>query len=555
MKKNETNFTLTKGQRRALLHIKRGKNVFLSGGAGTGKSMVIQLAIDELQSLGKSVLVCAPTGIAALNVGGITIHRAFGFPAGICITDGGEKNNRPMSIMTRTTALVRGADTIIIDEISMVRMDLFDAVIASLTKIERKSNKKIQLVVVGDFYQLPPVLKNRTGEKLRLQEYYKKSIRSGYAFEGLYWDKYKFYPIILDEIIRQKDVAFSKTLDLARVGNPTCITFLNNACVDLDENPEEINRALHLYAHTKDVDQRNRTALNTLPGCACEYRTIIEPLEGRRLEDIDPLILKDIPNTLLLKEGARVIITANGYYGGKVAEEISSSYQHKANSESPLVNNGTFGTVYDIVPNASGFDMTHPVTVFLDNGRRIFLNPTTYPVYDYAIDPLTKKTIRIQVASYTQLPLQLAYAMTIHRAQGQTFDSIILDPTSFAPGQLYVGLSRTKTVKGLHLLRNISPRDLIVDPAVTAFYTSLGRSRMGRPIKNDDGSKRSFMIWVPKPLEAHVRREIEKNHPLKVNRLPAWKPGRVHMRVNAEMYEHISNEIAEWKKTVKKASK
>ena len=217
MKKNETNFTLTKGQRRALLHIKRGKNVFLSGGAGTGKSMVIQLAIDELQSLGKSVLVCAPTGIAALNIGGITIHRAFGFPAGICITDGGEKNNRPMSIMTRTTDLVRGADTIIIDEISMVRMDLFDAVIASLTKIERKSNKKIQLVVVGDFYQLPPVLKNRIGEKLRLQEYYKKPIRSGYAFEGLYWDKYKFYPIILDEIIRQKDVAFSKTLDLARV--------------------------------------------------------------------------------------------------------------------------------------------------------------------------------------------------------------------------------------------------------------------------------------------------------------------------------------------------
>ena len=295
--------------------------------------------------------------------------------------------------------------------------------------------------------------------------------------------------------------------------------------------------------------------MNTLPGCACEFRTIIEPLGGRRLEDIDPRILKDIPNTLLLKEGARVIITANSYYGGNVAEEISISNQHKANGETPLVSNGTFGTVYDVVPDASGYGLTRPVTVFLDNGRRIFLNPSTYPVYDYAFDPLTEKTVRIQVASYTQLPLQLAYAMTIHRAQGQTFDSIILDPSSFAPGQLYVGLSRTKTVKGLHLLRNISPRDLIVDPAVTTFYASLGKSRMGRPIKNVDGSKRSFMIWVPKPLEAHVRHEIEKNHPLKLNRLPAWKPGRVHMRVNAEMYEHITNEIAEWRKTVKISSK
>lgn len=303
---------LTRGQKRALLHIRRGKSIFLTGGAGTGKSTVIQLAIKELQNQGKSVLLCAPTGVAALNIGGITIHRAFGFPADVCITNGGEKTTRPMSIMTRTPALVRGADVVIIDEISMVRMDLFDAVIASIKKVESKYRKKIQLILSGDFFQLPPVLRRNSFERKRLKEFYKKDVKTGYAFEGQYWEKCKFYPVVLNEIVRQKDEAFSNALNLARVGDTACLDFLNRACVKKDSTDE--SRYVHLYSYLKNAEQQNLVAMESLPGTIHRFKTKITPYGNYQLGDIDPSVLSGIPSCIWLKEGARVIITANDSY-------------------------------------------------------------------------------------------------------------------------------------------------------------------------------------------------------------------------------------------------
>ena len=539
---------LTRGQKRALLHIRRGKDVFLTGGAGTGKSTVLRIAIEEFLTQGKSVLVCAPTGVSALSIDGITLHRAFGFPADVCITSGGDKTSRPMSVMTRTPAVVRGADVIIIDEISMVRMDLFDSVIASLKKIESKSGKKTQIVVSGDFFQLPPVLKKGSFEKRTLNKFYKKDVKAGYAFEGMYWDKCKFYPVVLTEVVRQNDETFTSILNLARTGDTDCLDFLNRNCITNAGTDE--NKFVHLYSYIKNVERQNLLAMNDLPGELYEFKTIITPCGDYQFEDIDPSILSGISGSVWLKEGARVIITANDNFL-KGAEIISHHGIHRTYDQ-PLYYNGSTGTVYAVNPFSEQDTKTRPVAVQLDSGNLIYLYPVEYPIYSYVYDQVTNLTKRIQVASYTQLPLQPAYSITIHRAQGQTYDNIILDPAAFAPGQLYVGLTRTKTLSGLHLTREIKPENLIVDPAVLQFYNTLGEGKMGRPIKNADGSKRTHLVWVPAPLERHIRTEIEKGHPLKMTYMPKWKSGRVHMRVSEEMYEHITNEIATWKKMAKR---
>ena len=146
-------YSNTKGQQRFLLHARRGKDIFLTGDAGTGKTAVLKQFIEESEQIGKSVIVMAPTGIAAVQISGTTIHRAFGFPVGTCINTG--RGN--MSIKTRTPKKIRHADIIVIDEISMVRIDLMDAVLASIEKIEKEDGKHIQVIVIGDFFQLPPV--------------------------------------------------------------------------------------------------------------------------------------------------------------------------------------------------------------------------------------------------------------------------------------------------------------------------------------------------------------------------------------------------------------
>ncbi|MBQ1491228.1 MAG: AAA family ATPase [Blautia sp.] len=145
---------LTKGQKKARLHASRGKSLFITGGAGTGKTTCLEEIIQTLENMGKRVVVCAPTGKAALKVKGVTTYALFGFPAGMLINPGGV--DRSPSIVTRVSAAVRTADVVIVDEVSMISCWVFDSIVASIRKAEKEVGKRIQLIVCGDFFSFPP---------------------------------------------------------------------------------------------------------------------------------------------------------------------------------------------------------------------------------------------------------------------------------------------------------------------------------------------------------------------------------------------------------------
>ena len=207
---------LNKSQKKAKLHIMRGKNVFVTGGAGSGKSILIKAVVEELERTGKRTILCAPTGMAALKIGGTTIHRAFGFPVGPCIVQ--EKNGAGLSVMTNVSAMLKLADLVLVDEVSLIRADIFDAMVLSIKKAETLTGRRIQLVVIGDFFQLPPVLPRDSIERTLLEAYYGHDIGYAYAFQSHYWDSCRFLTITLDEPMRQKD---PKLIDCLNLQNST----------------------------------------------------------------------------------------------------------------------------------------------------------------------------------------------------------------------------------------------------------------------------------------------------------------------------------------------
>ena len=283
---------LTHRQKNALLHIRRGKDVFVTGGAGTGKSAVLCEAERELTQAGKNVIIMAPTGIAALNVGGVTIHSFFGFPSGPCINFGG--STRQAYATERAPEALRLADTIIIDEISMVRADLMDAIISSIRKAERLSGRPKQLVVVGDFYQLPPVVRTDTGDAQLLKTYYGRPMDFAYAFQGREWQTIKFHTIILDTIVRQQDLSFVEALNGLRVGDREVLDYLNaHASISYDAVPGVIS----LYAYRDDAQRRNQQQLDALEGPVYSYPTSIHLIDGVSQQDLDRRLLDSLPDT------------------------------------------------------------------------------------------------------------------------------------------------------------------------------------------------------------------------------------------------------------------
>lgn len=530
---SEGDIILTKDQRRAILHVRRGKDVFITGGSGTGKSFLMKTIISELQAQARSVLMCAPTGIAALHIGGVTIHNAFGFPAEPCITDGG--HGRIPAIRTRVSKVVRTADVIIIDEISMVRLDLFDAVIASIEKAEAETGKHIQLIVCGDFCQLPPIVKKE--DRIILETFYRHTIGNGYAFQGRYWKKRKFYPIVLTETVRQADPELIENLNRLRSGDTGCLPYFNVFVGDPRED------AVNLYGYTKSTELENAVHLASLPGEEYVYKTAVTYEEGYSAASLGDAA-DAIPPNLHIKEGMRVLITANdpySYYSEDITWFVSEMPQWKAEKNDSI--NGVTATVLVAEEDA--------ITVKTEHGHTIIKKPIKVPVFNY-IEKDGALT-RIRIAEYRQFPLKPAHAITIHRSQGQTYEAANIDPRSFSPGQVYVALSRIRSKEGIRLLHRIRECDVITDPAVIEFYENLGKtgSRTGRPAKNADGTKRNKLIWVPKTLEAHIREDCDRGVPKDLKVMPRYIEGRVHMRVPEELYQHIDDEIKNWKKKLR----
>ncbi len=400
-------------------------HVFITGRAGTGKTTLLQAFVENTA---KVVAVSAPTGVAALAVGGQTIHSLLRLPLGII-------GSRELGFIPKESlAVLANLDALVIDEVSMVSADVLDALDKRLRQAKRKRNTAfggIQLIMFGDPYQLAPVVSGQA-EKAYYQDHY----RSPWFFDAKVWRETEMSVQELDTIHRQADSEFRAVLNALREGRMEAEMgrMLNEQGLRQPEEPELITLATTNQA----VTRINSAALEGLPGKA---KIAHADIEG----DFGSTAAYPADDELVLKPGAKVMFLRNDTQG----------------TDGPRFVNGTLGTVVRI---------TDSVIVDVE-GESILVEPVTWEKVKYDYSPTTKVLSQDVVAEFTQFPLRLAWAVTIHKAQGKTLDAAVIDLGSraFAPGQTYVAFSRLTSLEGLYLKRPLSPADIIVDEHVVRF--------------------------------------------------------------------------------------
>ncbi len=400
-------------------------HVFITGRAGTGKTTLLQAFVENTA---KVVAVSAPTGVAALAVGGQTIHSLLRLPLGII-------GNRELGFIPKESlAVLANLDALVIDEVSMVSADVLDALDRRLRQAKRKRNNPfggIQLIMFGDPYQLAPVVSGQA-EKAYYQDHY----RSPWFFDAKVWRETEMSVQELDTIHRQADSEFRAVLNALREGRMEAEMgrMLNEHGMRQPEDPELITLATTNQA----VTRINSAALEGLPGKA---KIAHADIEG----DFGSTAAYPADDELVLKPGAKVMFLRNDTQG----------------TDGPRFVNGTLGTVVKI---------TDSVIVDVE-GESILVEPVTWEKVKYDYSPTTKVLSQDVVAEFTQFPLRLAWAVTIHKAQGKTLDAAVIDLGSraFAPGQTYVAFSRLTSLDGLYLKRPLTPADIIVDEHVVRF--------------------------------------------------------------------------------------
>jgi len=397
-------------------------HVFVTGRAGTGKSTLLH---HLAASTSKRIAIAAPTGVAALNAGGQTLHSLLRLPIGV-IAD------QPLPHPEELRNLLRGIESLVIDEVSMVNADLMDAIDRTLREARRRAEPfgGVQIVLFGDPFQLAPVPPSDPHERA----YFADRYRSPWFFDAHVWERAPLEIRSLETIHRQRDPEFARILTAVRHDEVTqeMAELLNEIGARPVPDGEE---AITLATTNASVAAINARGLAGLPGQVRRSRAEIEGDFGRGAYPAD--------ETLELKVGARVMFLRNDVSGD--ARWV----------------NGTTGVV-------TGIGDTVKVEVA---GEEYEVQPATWEKFRYEYDAATKQLKKEVVAEFTQFPLRLAWAVTIHKSQGQTYDRALIDLGSgaFAPGQTYVALSRLRSLEGLHLSRPLRRRDVIADPAVRRF--------------------------------------------------------------------------------------
>lgn len=432
------------------------EHVFITGRAGTGKSTLLQHFAWNTK---KQIAICAPTGVAALNVEGQTIHSLFRLPIGL-IGDGDIDQN------DATRRILNAIETLVIDEISMVNADLMDAIDRSLRQARGRRGEPfggVQIVMFGDPYQLAPVPPR--GDEAR---YVKDHYRSFWFFDAKVWagpstgpstgsgaqggegalfevdTRAELHVRELVQIHRQSDDGFKSMLNAVRYGRVTAdiagILNAQGARTPPDPEPGEVPM-ITLATRNDIVNSINSRHLAALPGKEQTARAEVNGDFGRGEASLPA------ESELKLKVGAQVMFLRN---------------DTAMTGEPPRWVNGTIGTVTRILGGT--------VRVEID-GEEVDVEPAVWERFRYAYDPNTKKLSRDVVAEFTQFPLRLAWAVTIHKSQGKTYDRAVIDLGSgaFAPGQTYVALSRLTSLDGLYLSRPLRPSDIRVDEDVRRF--------------------------------------------------------------------------------------
>ena len=406
-------------------------NLFITGKAGTGKSTLLEFFRNNTS---KNVVVLAPTGVAALNVKGQTIHSFFRFGPDITL-------DKVEKLPSNLCDIYQKIDTIIIDEISMVRADLLDCVDRFLRLNCKKVGKPFggkQMVFIGDLYQLPPVIKKSE------REIFKNHYKTEYFFSAQAFSDLPLTLIELEKIFRQKDEKFIEILNAIRNGTVT-EEHLNILNTRYDPNYEPNSDDFYVFL-TSLNSTANKINQEQLAKIDDTLYCIMGIIDGK----FDP---HEFPTeeVIRLKVGAQVMLLNNDPYGRWV--------------------NGSIGKVIRCTV-AKDYEPCI-VNVELANGNRVKVEPYTWEIFEYQYDQ-NNSTIKTQtLGSFTQLPLRLAWAITIHKSQGKTFDRIILDLErgAFSPGQVYVALSRCTSLSGIVLKQPIQKKHIFTDWKVSEFLT------------------------------------------------------------------------------------
>lgn len=406
--------------------IERGReHVFVTGRAGTGKSTLLNYLNWNTE---KQLVVCAPTGVAALNVGGQTIHSLFRLPTGVIADHEIELNDQ-------VRKLANALDMVVIDEISMVNADLMDAIDRVLRQARQRPNEPFggaQLVLFGDPYQLPPIEPRDPGERA----YFAANYPSMWFFDAKVWREAQLRVVELREVHRQSDAHFRSLLNAVRHGQVTAEMAAELNEVGARQAPSD--NIITLATRNDMVRRTNERALAQLAGTTASFAA----------ETFGDWPVNNLPadEQLELKIGAQVMFLRNDSASGP---------------SGPRWVNGSIGEVIELGKRLKVRVASQEVEVERVDWER----------YRYHYDPASKGLERELVAEFTQYPLRLAWAVTIHKSQGASFERAIIDlgGGAFASGQSYVALSRLTSLDGLYLTRPLQPRDVRVDATVSEF--------------------------------------------------------------------------------------
>lgn len=406
------------------------QNVFVTGKAGTGKSTLLQYFRDNTT---KKIVVLAPTGVAAVNIKGQTVHSFFGFRPDIT-----PENVFSIRVNRAQKRMYQSLDAIVIDEISMVRADLLDCIDTFLRMYGKDQNRPfggIQMIFFGDLYQLPPVVTRRE------ESIFKDVYQSPFFFDSKSYSSLNLRIIELEKIYRQVDEDFVNLLGGIR--NRSCSRYdmvvLNQRLNPKFKIPED-EFYISLTTTNAIADRVNQEQLASIDGKLCEF-------EGDLTGDFRE---KDLPThlTLKLKEGSQVMMLNNDPKGRWI--------------------NGSIGKITYL--NQEGFG-EGPFEVELQGGVVVEVVPVTWEIYNFFYSEEEQSIQSEAVGSFKQYPLKLAWAVTIHKSQGKTFDRMIVDigRGTFSHGQIYVALSRCTSLEGIVLRQPIYDHHLLIDPRVIEF--------------------------------------------------------------------------------------
>ena len=409
--------------------------LYLSGKAGTGKSTFIDYLRGETR---KKLAVLAPTGLAALNVGGQTIHSFFRFPA---VPPDASAVRR-----LRDRKVIEKLDLLVVDEVSMLRADLLDAVDRSL-RLNRGCGDRafggVQIAAIGDLFQLPPVV-TREEEEFLLRRGY----RTPYFFDAACLRDRLLHFVEFSEVFRQADRHFVQLLQEIREAEDVedAVAEINERCVGRTLSED----AVVLTTTNAAADRMNKQRLAALPGSA---KVLHGSMEGSFEAHKERL---PAPLALELKPGSQVMFTKN---------DADRRWM-----------NGSLGRVLCI----DGAKLEVEVWDGRER-RRCSVEPVTWEAYSFEYDERSDRIIPEVIGVYKQFPLRLAWAATIHKSQGLTLDEVLIDlgRAVFAAGQVYVALSRCRSLAGISLRRPLRSEEIYVDRAIKRFYREL-RSELDR---------------------------------------------------------------------------